>query len=133
MTLLDQIKLDYFDYVLSYLLRMMKSSFVFFERFSGEGKEFIKELIGKVGQYTTLQIRNSSKATGVFHSINQTAQSAAMPLKEIERIANLNKRRRMHQLTLVTEQNYAAFIDTIFYDSDDEFAVHAGTKEVDVR
>jgi hypothetical protein len=125
-TLLDQVKLEYFDYVLSYLLRMMKSSVIFFEKFSVEGKAYIKELTGKVGQYTTIQIRNSSKVTG-------TAQAPAMPVKEIERLANLNKRRRAHQLALVADQNYSAFIDTIYYDSDEEFSITADTKEVDVR
>lgn len=53
--------------------------------------------------------------------------------KEIERLSNLNKRRRTHQLALVIEQSYEAFKDTIFYDSDDEFKVDAATKHIDAR
>ena len=66
-------------------------------------------------------------------SLKKVAQKAAALIKDIERLANLNKRRRTHQLTLVTDQNYNAFIDTIFYDSDEEFSVTTGVKELDVR
>jgi hypothetical protein len=48
-------------------------------------------------------------------------------------MSNVNKRRRTHQLALVIEQNYDAFKETIFYDSDDEFKVEADTKDIDAR
>lgn len=131
--LLEEIKLEYFDYVLSYLLRMLKSSQILFDKFSLEGQQFVNDLTAKVSKYTTIQIRNSSKIIGVGSSQNQTAQAPALPVKEIERLANLNKRRRTNQLALVAEKNYSAFIDTIYYDSDEEFNVTANTKEVDVR
>ena len=43
----------------------MKSSFIFFEKFSSEGKAYLKELVSKVNTCTALQIRNSSKAAQV--------------------------------------------------------------------
>lgn len=64
-TLLDLIKLESFDYVLSYLLRMMKNSQLFYDKFSIEGRDYLKDLKKKVDQFSSHVISLATRSSTV--------------------------------------------------------------------
>ena len=119
----DKVTIETFDYLLSTLLRMMTNR-LFFDKMHKEGQQFLDQLIKRVKAFTQNFIKVSAK-NGVTSNANV--------IRDCEKLALNNQRRRIAQIECVVENKFEELGESILYNSDDEYTVDEQTRQVDVR
>lgn len=137
MLLFDKAPLESYDYLLSTLFRVMRNNKLFFDKICKSGKDFVITLEQGIGRFMNYFLTNYNKPYGSQQQASALGSSASgssfHAAKECERLAGENRKRRLHQLELVRQAQYQEFLESIHYDSDEEFTVDEATRDVEMR